>query len=244
MNVICNLANIIALWLTAAATIAYACITYYIRKAGQLQYVASIMVAFQNEWHNPRAALMRDYLHSKEYEEVMNTAIERAYATKIDYKKIGRLLERSELKSSDTDQERLEKFESYLKEKKYMNPLDPNKPLFSAYQAVYEVLLSFDRLAVVRDEPFMMEKCIGRYKPPIRDLSPVIQAFIAVRIELRESHRKNYKKEYMHLLAMLDIEDPALFNRCKSGLTERNELDIKEIRNWEAIQQMHAQRRG
>jgi hypothetical protein len=240
MNWIGHLSNL----LVAAATVAVAILTYYVRKATQLQFVASMTAAFQNEWHNSRAMLMRDYLHSKDFENVLNTAIQEAYGTKIPYENISQLLERSELKGSDIDQERLKKFETRLRDTKYIDPLDSTKALFSAYQAMYEVLISFDRLAVIRDDPLMMEECIRRYKPPIRDLSPVLQAFIAVRIVLREHHLKNYKKDYMHLLAVLDIENPALFEKCKQGLIERGELSTKEIIDWEAIQQRHAQRRG
>ena len=189
---------------------------------------------------------MRDYLHSTDFENVLNEAIKLGYAIKISYKEIGQLLNRSELKGSYIDSERLKKFEDYLKDAKYTDPLDPSKSLFSAYQAVYEVLLSFDRLAVVRDDPFMMEKCIIRYKPPIRDLSSVLQAFIAVRILLRPKHLRNYKKDYMHLLALLDLENPDLFEKCKQGLIDpdRKELSGKELKDWKAIQKRHAQRHG
>ena len=109
---------------------------------------------------------------------------------------------------------------------------------------MYEVLLCFDRLAIVHDDPFMMEKFISRYRPPIRDLSPVMQSFIAVRIVLRPPHLKNYKKGYMHLLALLNLENLALFEKCKQGLIERNELSEKERKDWQAIKQRHAQLRG
>ena len=240
MDWIGHLSNV----LVAAATVAVAVLTCFIRKATQLQFVASMTTTFQNEWHNPRATLMRDYLHSMDFEHVLNTAIEAAYAMRIPYQEIGRLIERSELKGSATDPERLKKFEAHLRDSKYTDPLDSSKSLFSAYQAVYEVLLSFDRLAVVRDDPLVMEKCISRYRPPIRDLSSVLQAFIAVRIVLKPPHLKNYKKDYMHLLALLDLENPALFEKCMQGLIERKELSGKELNDWEAIQQRHAQRRG
>ena len=240
MSWISHLSNL----LIAAATVAVAFLTYFVRKATQLQFVASMTMAFQNEWHSSRATLMRDYLHSKNFEDLLNSAIEEAYGTRIEYNDIPSLLQRSELKGSPTDSERLQKFETILRQTKYQDPVNPSKSLFSAYQAIYEVLLSFDRLAVVRDEPLMMERCIIRYKPPIRDLAPMLQAFIAVRILLRPQNLKNYKKDYMHLLAFLDVEDLSLFEVCKRGLIDRKELTAKEQQDWEAIQQRHSLRRG
>lgn len=224
--------------LMAVATAVIALLTHYVRKSTQMQFVASMTAAFQNEWHNPRAALMRDYLHSMGFKDTLNKAIHAAYETSIDYKNIYSLLQTSELKGSAIKTERLEKFESCLKEATYPDPLDPAKPLFTAYQAIYEVLLSFDRLAVVRDAPQMMEKFIIRYRPPIRDLALPLQAFIAVRIVLRENDLKNYKKDYMHLLALLNLEqlNLSLFVVCKNGLLKREELSKKEVAEWAKIE--------
>jgi hypothetical protein len=227
--------DLLSLLVGAATVLIY----YFIWRATQLQFVASMAVGFQNEWHNPRAVLMRDYLHSAELQGVLNNAIKEAYGTPIPYTYIPRLLDRTELKGSDTDQLRLEKFDTYLKgdKAKYKDPCDPSKTLFVAYQALYEVLLSFDRLAVVRDQRFMMKKWIKRYKPPIRDLAPVLQAFIAVRSLLRPPDLRNYKKDYMFLLGKLGLHDGSLLEKCKQGLIERGELDDRELKEIERIQQ-------
>lgn len=213
--------------------------TYYLYRATRFQYVTMMMSAFQNEWHSSRAVMMRDYLHSKELEDVLDRAIRESYNSNISYKNIDKLLKKSELKGKATNSNRLDKFESCLKNEKIRDPLDPDHFLFSAYQALYEVLLSFDRLAIVRDDPLMMDKWIKRYRPPIRDLSPVLQTFIAVRIILRDDLLKNYKKDYMHLLAKLDLDtlNLQLFEICKKGLVERGgeELSGEELKDWERI---------
>jgi len=236
-----NLQDLIP-FLMVAATVGIAIFTYYLIRASKLQFVALMSSAFQNEWHNTRAVLMRDYIHSKEFEEVFNEAILKAYGTNISYREIGKLLEKSELKGKTTNSKRLKKFEVHLKSN-YPDTFDYKQFPFSAYQALYEVLLSFDRLAIFRDDSDMMDSFIRRYRPPIRDLSIAMQAFIAIRIMLRESYLKNYKKGYIHLLALLSI-DPLdlnfplnlkLFEICKQGLISRKELSGKELENWDKI---------
>jgi predicted nucleic acid-binding protein len=196
-----------------------------------------MMSAFQNEWHSQRAVMMRDYLHSKEFENLLNKAISKAYGKNISYENIDQLLTDSELKGRAKKANNLTKFESRLKNEKYPDPSNPNQFLFTAYQALNEVLLSFDRLAIVRDDELMMDKFIKRYTPPIRDLSTVLQAFIAVRIMLRDDFFKNYKKDYMHLLALLNLDtlNLKLFETCKEGLVKREWLSSEEIDNWERL---------
>lgn len=207
-----------------------------IAEAAQIQFVTSMMTAFQEHWHNPRAILMRRHLHSTAFETALDSAIKEAYGTKISYRNIERLLERTELKGPATDSERLKKFEDHLEHQKVPNPLDPSKQFFSLHQAVDEVLLSFDRLALGRDLPFMMEKFISRYKPPIGSLSKILQAFIAVQILLREpKDDKNYKKDYMHMLGLLGLSHPVLFKRCEEGLISQGELSEKEKLDWDGI---------
>jgi len=237
-----DLLDFIFILISIVVSIAIIILTYYLYHGSKLQFVALLTSAFQDQWHSPRAVLMRDYLHSKEFEKVFNHAILEAYETKISYSEIDKLLKESELKGKTKNSNRLKKFDSYLK-KKYLNTNDYVNFPFSSYQALYEVLLSFDRVAIFRDIPYMMNICIRRYKPPIRDLSTTMQAFIAIRIMLREPDLKNYKKDYMHLLGLLSInpldsEFPLnlkLFNICKEGLKGRKELSGDELISWKDI---------
>ncbi|MGB2754587.1 MAG: hypothetical protein WBD75_01810 [Phycisphaerae bacterium] len=221
--------------LLVIVTVLLVVVTYYLKKATDLQSVTSMTVAFQNEWHSRIATLMRDYLHSETFNDVFNAAIESAYGKSLDYKNIDKLLSRNELNGIGTNRERLTKLENCLREAKYEDPLRPGEPLFSAYEAVYQVLLSFDRLAVLRDEPQIMKKFIIKYKPPIRDLAPILQAFIAIRILLREPKFRNYKKDYMLLLRKLRLENNDLLKVCKEGLKARQELTDKELKEADKI---------
>ena len=216
-----NLSN----FFLAIATVLLVVVTYYLKKATDLQYIASMTVAFQNEWHSRIASSMRDFLHSNNFKNLFNNAITEAFGKEIDYNKINKLLDRAELIGNDKDSERLSKFETPLRKYIYENPVKPGESLFTAYEAIYQVLLSFDRLALLRDEPKLMKKFIIKYKPPIRDLSTILQAFIAIRILLREDKMmKNYKKDYMFLLYKLKLQNDHLFKICKEGLKKRGEL--------------------
>jgi len=216
--------------LLVIVTVLLVVVTYYLKKATDLQSVASMTAAFQNEWHSRIATLMRDYLHSETFNGVFNAAIESAYSKTIDYNNIDELLSCNELNGTGTT-----KFEKCLREAKYENPLRPGEYLFTAYEAVCQVLLSFDRLAVLRDEPQIMKKFIIKYKPPIRDLAPILQAFIAIRILLREPKFRNYKKDYMLLLRKLRLENNDLLKVCKEGLKARQELTDKELEEADKI---------
>ena len=107
--------------------------------------------------------------------------------------------------------------------------MNPEVPLFSAYEALDKVLLSFDRLAILCDKPQAMNKFIKKYKPPLHDLKDILQALIAVRIVLaKENGNPNYKKDYMLLLRMLHLADRCLYETCKKGLQQRGEWSIRD----------------
>lgn len=241
--------DIILIIISLSESILIIALTFYLYRVDKLQFVATLTSAFQDQWHSPRAVLMRDYLHSQEFEVIFNKAISNAYEIPIKYEEIDRILEGLKLhekKPKLQEKEissRFKRFDECLKNT-HSDKFDYTNFPFSTYQALYEVLLSFDRLAIFRDEPYMMDKCIRRYKPPIRDLSTVMQAFIAVRIMLRKDKLKNYKKDYMHLLGLLSIDEPIdpefslnvkLFEKCKEGLKGRKELSYEEQSNWEYI---------
>lgn len=230
-------------------------VTLLLRRTTALQYVSSLAVAFQDEWHSTRAILMREYLHSEEFTKVFEDAIKDAYGNNIDYRRendhgrnvgIGDLLKRENLTSSNanqgqlTDDDRLKKFHQRLQKSIYFDPVNPTVPLFTAYQALYEVLLSFDRLAVLQDAPGT-ERFIVKFRPPVRDLALVLQAFVAVRLLLREKGSKNYKKDYMLLLYSLDLESDALFSLCKEGLKAepRKEWSNEEEKRARKIRQRY-----
>jgi len=236
MTLFTSISNILLVIVTGLLVV----VTYYLKKATDLQSVTSMTVAFQNEWHSRTATLMRDYLQSETFNDVFNAAIESAYGKSLAYEDIDKLLSSNELNGIGADRERLAKFEKCLREAKYEDPLKPGDYLFTAYEAVYQVLLSFDRLAVLRDEPQIRKKFIIKYKPPIEELAPILQAFIAVRILLRE--RKNYKEDYMFLLSKLHLENKDLFKACKEGLKARREglkarqkLTDKELKEADKI---------
>jgi len=93
----------------------------------------------------------------------------------------------------------------------------------------FQVLITLDRLAMVRDRPQAVAFIRG-YEPPIRYLKDILLAFIAVQINFQpEIERKNYKKDYMHLLLMLNLENEhsALFKASKAGLTALEKWDEK-----------------
>ena len=223
-------------------------LTYALYYISKLQFVASLTTAFQDQWHDRRAVVMRDCLHSKDFENIFNHAIKEAFGKKIDCTKIKWIDdlftgENKDIIEKYGDPKRFEKFDSYLKntnmKKNYSKDIS-----FSAFDALYEILLSFDRIALFRNDNFMMKKCIRLYRPPIRDLAIVLQYFIAVRIILREEKLKNYKKDYIHLLGKLSIDEPIdpnftlnlrLFEECKKGLMRRNELSDKERNSWDEI---------
>jgi len=240
-------------------------LTYLLYRAAKLQFVASLTSAFQNQWHNPRAVLMRDYLHSEEFEDGFNNAIHEAYGIDIDYKEIDKLLDGPpKLQEIQKKIEKLPKkkreellkelkkerakcfkdFDSCLKDTNPKYRSDYENFPFSNYEALYEVLLSFDRIALFCDDRYMMDKCIRRYRPPIRDLSEILQAFIAIRIILREGKLKNYKNDYIHMIGLLFIDESIdekfplnarLFEVCKNGLIDREELTNKEQNEWHYI---------
>ena len=59
-----------------------------------------------------------------------------------------------------------------------------------------------------------------------------------MRILLRPDKLKNYKKEYMYVLALLGVGNPYLLEVCKNGLIDRNELKGKERRDWVKFQKL------
>jgi len=223
-------------------------ITIYLYLVAKLQFVATLTTAFQDQWHARRAVVMRDYLHSLDFQIVFKEAIKKSFNKTINCKKIEGIDqlfegENRNIIEKDGDLQRFKKFDSHLK-----NDIPPKSYIkdfsYSTFDALYEVLLSFDRIALFRNDHFMMKKCIRLYKPPIRDLSIVLQYFIAVRIILRDEDMKNYKKDYMHLLGLLSIIEPldkkfplnlTLFITCKEGLIGRKELSNKECNSWDEI---------
>jgi hypothetical protein len=188
--------------ITAAATVVLARLTRALQRATQMQFVASMTVAFQNEWHSPRATRMRGYLHSGHLHDALNKAIESAYSMQIPYADTSALLTESSLQGTTPHADRLTTFEDVLKS----TSATPNLPDTTAFDALYEVLLSFDRIAVIRDVPLMIEQCISRYRPPIKALAPVLLAFIAVRRLLKADNK--YKRDYIDMLVLLGKNDP------------------------------------
>lgn len=190
---------------TALATLALAALTYVVWRATQMQFVASMTVAFQDEWHSPHASHVREYVHSPQLHDALDKAINLAYGKSIAYTNVSDLLNRNSLRGTRPDAARLKQFEDELKGTRVV-PSSHGPASFTAFDALYEVLLSFDRIAVIRDAPLMMKRCILRYKPPIKALAPVLLAFIAVRRLLRTS--ETYKNDYIDMLVLLDKEDP------------------------------------
>lgn len=103
---------------------------------------------------------MRAALQTDSFKQVFNDAIKKAYCQQIDDNKISKLLEPKESKGNCSDQDRLERFHKHLMDIVFRDPINKGNILFSGYEAVYQVLLSFDRLAVLCDELQAMKKFI------------------------------------------------------------------------------------
>lgn len=225
----CN-ASALEFLASLAALLLLVLVNRWLKRAAEVQYVSTLITAFQNEWHDRTSILMRAALQTDKFKWAFNDAIEKAYGRHIEDNKISLLLDRKNLIGSYSDQDRLERFNSRLMGILFRDPINNGNILFSGYDAVYRVLLSFDRLAVLCDEPQAMKKFITKYRPPLRDFREILQQFIAVRILLREKGDKNYKKHYMQLLRMLGLADPILYKICKIGVMKRGEWTI--VDSW------------
>lgn len=217
-------------------------IAYKLRQTADVQYISTLVTAFQDEWHSRAATLMRAAVQTDSMKSTFNVAVERAYGKKIEYTRISDLLQPEQLQGNRPASDRLAAFHNHLASIVFRDPTQNGKVLFSAYEALYRVLLSFDRLAVLCDEPLAMSKFIRKYRPPLRDFSNILQAFVAVRMLLREPKDKNYKKDYMQLLNMLGLADYILYKKCKAGLKKRKEWTI--IDTWKARTRLRYRRRN
>lgn len=219
--------------LLVIATFLLCKVTKLLKDTADLQLTTSLTGAFQDEWHSRVTRLMREYLSEKKFFNKFNKAIKEAYERDISYTNIAQLLE----PPPDLD-DALNKFKQCLNNDIFHDPATKSS-LFTTHEALNQVLVIFDRLALVRNEPQAI-KIIKQYKPPIRDLKDVLQAFIAVRITLtKDEEKKNFKKDYMLLLYKLCLYDKDLFDSCKSGLKKRNELTDKELKKEKKIRKKY-----
>ena len=85
-------------------------ITYLLKRTADLQFVMSLMAAFQNEWHSRITILMLTALRSDFLKKAFNEAIEEAYGCSMNYQHICRLLN-SRLRGNRSNEDRLRSFE-------------------------------------------------------------------------------------------------------------------------------------
>lgn len=212
---------LIATFLLVIATFLLVIATLRLWKATKLLPVTSMTVAFQDEWHSIIARKMRGFLHSVEFEQEFRLATKEVYGKKIGYEELDMLLSRNELPNNEKDDKmRLENFRDYLDMIPYCDPIRPDKPLFSALDAVEHTLLTCDRLAILQDKPEMRKAFIEKYEPAMQDLAPKLQGYIAVRRLLKEQD-KPFKKDFMLLLNTLGLAHKSLFKKCVSSGSKR-----------------------
>jgi len=165
--------------------------TLSLKKTSDLQFVIYLIAGFQNEWHSRVTRLMRRYLSEKKFITKLNEAIKEGYNREINYTDITQLLDPpANLNGA------LDKFKECLDKDIFCDPAKKD-PLFTSYEALDHVLISFDRLALVRDKPLAIH-VIKQYEPPIRDLKDVLQAFIAVTIALTKDEKKRISKKIIY----------------------------------------------
>lgn len=211
------------------------------KKAADLQVTSTSLVAFQNAWQERNAILMRQWIHSKTFRVWFIATLNRASGNRLTSTQVIDDSLIDVLLSTPYRDEALDDFVLNLQDENHAIFYDPahrsgtqGMPLFTAFDALERTLQIFDRLALVRNEPLAI-KIIKAYKPPIRDLSRILQAYIAVRTALSKEEDRNYKKDYMLLLHKLGLEHKALFERCKEGLKDKGELAERELRLEEKI---------
>jgi len=205
----------------ALAIVLLVYVTLLVKRTADAQFAASLMAAFQDEWHDKIHIMMRDCLGSEAIKKVFQTAVRAAYGKEIEYEKtVAGLLTPPSPKDDTSDELRI--FETTLRSARVRDPKS-KETLFTGYEALNRVLLCFDRLAILRNDPHVMKKFINSYRPPLRNSAGILQAFIAVRIALRKDEDKDYKKDYVQLLHMLSLDDAILYKKCKKGLKGRGE---------------------
>jgi hypothetical protein len=205
--------NIIVTIFLVIATVLLWRATHHLYEIAKSQLAISTIIAFQGDWHSIRTRLMRRYLSDEKFKKTFKKGIKKSYGKTINFTKIEQLLKVPKTISSKS----LEKFRECLEQDIYIDRAT-GKPLFTAYEAVDYMLLIWDRLAVIRDNN-EAAKIIKTYKPPIKDLKDVLQAFISIRITLTiDKEEKNYKKDFMMMLYYLDLHDESLFKKCVDGL--------------------------
>lgn len=197
-------------------------ITYKIKQSADIQYISTLITSFQDEWHSRISLLMRAALQTDEFKNAIDTGIEKAYGQRIEYKDfdnlIDKLLDPQNLKGNIPNDVRLESFHEELMNIVFSDTVNKGIKLFTGYEAIYRVLLCFDRCAVIRNEPQAIKKFIRKYRPPLRDFAGIMQTFISIRIVLSNEDKRNYKKDYMQLLRMLGIANEKLYEECKAKL--------------------------
>ncbi len=162
----------IATILTALATYFVYRATIKLKETADGQMVATLISNFQDEWHNEQSIAMREWLNDIKFKNILNEALCEVYGTGINHKNINELISK---KITIDDQTALEKFENKLKETPCPNE-HAGGFVFTAYGALYKTLLSFDRLATLRNKPQAFE-IIWQYRPPIRDMAELLLPF-------------------------------------------------------------------
>ena len=109
-------------------------IAHLLKRATDVNYVATLITQFQNDWHSKTAMQMRAFLQSDIFKHAFNEAIEKAYREKIDYKEgISKLLDNKKL---DGDCSRLQVFQKHLRLRKRTEASDQYRFPDSGFQSI------------------------------------------------------------------------------------------------------------
>jgi hypothetical protein len=192
-------------------------------KTATSQTFSSLTTAWQNEWHDKEDIKIRKYIMSDRFEKDLEKVITAIYKKEISCTNIEALLS-----PPKEITENLPETQKLFKTK--LEGITVEHSQYSAYDAAERVLLSFDRLAVLRDVP-EAENLIMRYRPVFRYLKDSLQAFIAIAYIALEKEKKfkNYKKDFIFLLYKLGLHNPDLLQKCVKELIGLKELTPSEF---------------
>jgi len=187
----------------AFATIYLAYATNKLEKTAEMQFLGSMAVAFQNEWHDKEQWSMRNHLYSGEFENVFNNAIAQIYKGSITYLNIEELKDSGNFKKDIKIKKDREELRDAFK--KSLNNLSIHTLVkgqaFTPHEALNRVMLSMDRLVFLKKYEFFYDDFISKYIYTLAKTRKYLEPYIIIEQHLRPE--PGFKKDLLDLLSLL-----------------------------------------